>query len=293
MYFVFLKTKKRTKKSSLFFLMRSCVDRPPRAAAARSGGVLKRAAEEKSSKRGVFWAPKPWSSFTSSSFWVCASHRARDQSPTLLRQSLFERFQNFCEMEKGTARFVKKKREEEKEKEEEDVMAAARFSDETGEALNEAAFRLIREATKEDATTLEEDRLNAKEEEESSSSSLKWIETVKITPGRHKYVLIDVYNERNERKLIVRSYANCGYHADNYRVGMRELRDDSHFSRSGGVRGRVVGGGRIEYDPESKSVNVYGYSMTFGRTPGCNKKTMEIIQREMGLVNAQWSDDGY
>jgi hypothetical protein len=47
-------------------------------------------------------------------------------------------------------------------------MAAARFSDETGEALNEAAFRLIQEATKEDATTttttkttLEEDRFNA------------------------------------------------------------------------------------------------------------------------------------
>ena len=316
--------------------MRSCVIRPPRAAAAR-GGVLKRA-EEKSSKR-VFWAQKPWSSFKSSSFWVRAS-RARDQSPLLRqsrrRQSLFERrFQN-CEMEKGTARFVKhisaqreeekeghtkphqltnkinekrtsflrareRKREEEEEEKEEDLMAAARFSDETGEALNEAAFRLIREATKEDATTakkttkttLEEDRLNAEEEESSSSSSLKWIETVKITPGRHKYVLIDVYNERNERKLIVRSYANCGYHADNYRVGMRELRDDSHFSRSGGVRGRVIGGGRIEYDPESKSVNVYGYSMTFGRTPGCNKKTMEIIQREMGLVHAQWSDDGY
>ena len=99
--------------------MRSCVIvRPPRAAAAR-GVVLKRA-EEKSSKR-VFWAQKPWSSFTSSSFWVRAS-RARDQSPLLRqsrrRQSLFERrFQN-CEMEKGTARFVKHisaQREEEKE----------------------------------------------------------------------------------------------------------------------------------------------------------------------------------
>ena len=119
MYFVFLKTKKRAKKSSLFPRMRSCVIvRPPRAAAAR-GVVLKRA-EEKSSKR-VFWAQKPWSSFTSSSFWVRAS-RARDQSPLLRqsrrRQSLFERrFQN-CEMEKGTARFVKHisaQREEEKE----------------------------------------------------------------------------------------------------------------------------------------------------------------------------------
>jgi len=205
-------------------------------------------------------------------------------------------------MKKGTARFAKLsgEREEEERGEEEEK---ARFSDETGEALNEAAFRLIREATKEDATTttttttLEEDRFD---DEDELSSSLKWIETVKITPGRHKYVLIDVYNERNERKLIVRSYANCGYHADNYRVGMRELRDDSHFSASGGVRGRVIGGGRIEYDPESKSVNVYGYSMTFGRTPGCNKKTMEIIRKRFAeedgdgpLAECEWSDEGY
>ena len=194
-------------------------------------------------RKKSFWA-RPWSSFRLERF--------------------HNRDSNVFEMKKGTARFAKLsgEREEEERGEEEEK---ARFSDETGEALNE-------------------DEL---------SSSLKWIETVKITPGRHKYVLIDVYNERNERKLIVRSYANCGYHADNYRVGMRELRDDSHFSASGGVRGRVIGGGRIEYDPESKSVNVYGYSMTFGRTPGCNKKTMEIIQREMGLVHAQWSDDGY
>ena len=228
----------------------------------------------------------------------CWNHRKKSfwaRTWSSFRLERFHRDSNVFEMKKGTARFAKLsgEREEEERGEEEEK---ARFSDETGEALNEAAFRLIREATKEDATTttttttLEEDRFD---DEDELSSSLKWIETVKITPGRHKYVLIDVYNERNERKLIVRSYANCGYHADNYRVGMRELRDDSHFSASGGVRGRVIGGGRIEYDPESKSVNVYGYSMTFGRTPGCNKKTMEIIQREMGLVHAQWSDDGY
>ena len=234
--------------------------------------------------------------FEKRSFGCCCWNH-RKKSSFRLERFHHNRDSNVFEMKKGTARFAKLSHGEREEEERGEEEEKARFSDETGEALNEAAFRLIREATKEDATTttttttLEEDRLD--DDEDESSSSLKWIETVKITPGRHKYVLIDVYNERNERKLIVRSYANCGYHADNYRVGMRELRDDSHFSASGGVRGRVIGGGRIEYDPESKSVNVYGYSMTFGRTPGCNKKTMEIIQREMGLVHAQWSDDGY
>ena len=233
--------------------------------------------------------------FEKRSFGCCCWNH-RKKSSFRLERFHHNRDSNVFEMKKGTARFAKLSHGEREEEERGEEEEKARFSDETGEALNEAAFRLIREATKEDATTttttttLEEDRFD---DEDELSSSLKWIETVKITPGRHKYVLIDVYNERNERKLIVRSYANCGYHADNYRVGMRELRDDSHFSASGGVRGRVIGGGRIEYDPESKSVNVYGYSMTFGRTPGCNKKTMEIIQREMGLVHAQWSDDGY
>ena len=165
----------------------------------------------------------------------------------------------------------------------------ALFSDDTGEALNEAAFRLVREATKDGP-------LNTLREEGDGDGddvqSMKWIETVKIAPGRHKYVLMDVYNERNERKLIVRSYANCGYHADNYRVAMREIQNDGNFS-SNSVKARVIGGGRIEYDPVRSDVNVYGYSMTFGRTPGCNKKTMEIIQKTLNIANAQWSDDGY
>lgn len=165
----------------------------------------------------------------------------------------------------------------------------ALFSDDTGEALNEAAFRLVREATKDGPlNTLREER----DGDGDDVQSMKWIETVKIAAGRHKYVLMDVYNERNERKLIVRSYANCGYHADNYRVAMREIQNDGNFS-SNSVKARVIGGGRIEYDPVRSDVNVYGYSMTFGRTPGCNKKTMEIIQKTLNIANAQWSDDGY
>ena len=90
--------------------------------------------------------------------------------------------------------------------------------------------------------------------------SMKWIETVKIAAGRHKYVLMDVYNEKNERKLIVRSYANCGYHADNYRVAMREIQNDSNFS-SNSVKTRVNGGGLTEYYPVLSDVNVYGLSL--------------------------------
>jgi phosphohistidine phosphatase len=39
---------------------------------------------------------------------------------------------------------------------------------------------------------------------------------------------------------------------------------------------------------------VYGYSKTFGKTPGCNEKTADIIRANCpGLARVDWSDQGY
>ena len=167
------------------------------------------------------------------------------------------------------------------------------FSDSTGEALNASAWNLVREATA-SATNLnaENDDLN------DDPASMRWIEPVKMTPGKHKYVLMKVYNEENgEKKFLVRSYARCSYHAENFREAVSELRKDERMTT---LKAHVIGGGRIEYDKEKKSVFVYGYSMTFGRTPGCNKKTMEIIRKRFAeedgdgpLAECEWSDEGY
>ena len=170
------------------------------------------------------------------------------------------------------------------------------FSDATGEALNASALKLVREATSLDTNvSADDDDMNDDPE------SMRWIETVKMTPGKHKYVLMKVYNEENgEKKLLVRSYAKCSYHAENFQEAMRELRKDERIMN---IKAYVIGGGRIEYDVKRKSVNVYGYSMTFGRTPGCNKKTMEIIRKRFAedggfdgggpLAECKWSDEGY
>ena len=167
------------------------------------------------------------------------------------------------------------------------------FSDATGEALNASAWNLVREATA-SATNLnaENDDMN------DDPASMRWIETVEMTPGTHKYVLMKVYNEENgEKKFLVRSYARCSYHAENFREAVSELRKDERMAT---LKAHVIGGGRIEYDKEKKSVFVYGYSMTFGRTPGCNKKTMEIIRKRFAedegdgpLAECKWSDEGY
>ena len=167
------------------------------------------------------------------------------------------------------------------------------FSDSTGEALNASAWNLVREATSLDANVSADN-----DDTNDDPASMRWIETVEMTPGRHKYVLMKVYDEEtNEKKLLVRSYARCSYHAENFQEAMRELRKDERMMN---IKAYVIGGGRIEYDVKRRSVNVYGYSMTFGRTPGCNKKTMEIIRKRFAedegdgpLAECEWSDEGY
>ena len=114
--------------------------------------------------------------------------------------------------------------------------------------------------------------------------------------GTWKYVQVQLTHpsEPEAQVLVVRSYDSCGYHAENYRELMRRLKRDVKTS---GVVGRVIGGGRIRFHAESPepSAAVYGYSKTFGRTPGCNERTAEIIKRECEVFQGRvtWSDDGY
>jgi phosphohistidine phosphatase len=97
--------------------------------------------------------------------------------------------------------------------------------------------------------------------------------------------------------VAIRSSFLCSYHAENFQKAVSELRKDERMAT---LKAHVIGGGRIEYDEKKKSVFVYGYSMTFGRTPGCNKKTMEIIRKRFTedegdgpLAECEWSDEGY
>ena len=81
----------------------------------------------------------------------------------------------------------------------------------------------------------------------------------------------------------------------------------------GVLTGSVVGGGRIKCDHRGKSADVYGaqtpdaccrrpmcansgvcagYSRTFGRKEGCNKRSAGMISTALGY-KVSWSDDGY
>lgn len=63
--------------------------------------------------------------------------------------------------------------------------------------------------------------------------------------------------------------------------------------RSLGLAARVLGGGRLVYDPAGKRLSVYGYSKTFGRAPGNNEVTAGILQRQFPGFVVEWSDEGY
>jgi phosphohistidine phosphatase len=124
---------------------------------------------------------------------------------------------------------------------------------------------------------------------------------VACAPGTYKYVQVQLTHPREAGALLaVRSFSTCEYHAETYRELMRELGRDA---ATAGVVGRVIGGGRIRFGDgngdggggdRAASAEVYGYSKTFGRTPGCNEKTAEILRANCpGLTHVDWSDNGY
>jgi phosphohistidine phosphatase len=171
---------------------------------------------------------------------------------------------------------------------------APAFDDETGEALNEAALALVRDALA--AEKREDVEATGGTRRAPLGPVLSSIPVVECAEGTWKYVQVQLTHpsEPEAQVLVVRSYDSCGYHAENYRELMRRLQRDAKTS---GVVGRVIGGGRIRFHAESPepSAAVYGYSKTFGRTPGCNERTAEIIKRECEVFQGRvtWSDDGY
>ena len=157
---------------------------------------------------------------------------------------------------------------------------------------------------------------------------LELIPPVAIANGTHKYIHLELRlatrataGARTDdvvTKRVVRSYRGLKSHAENYRVAMqrtratlaavvtqtrgREAAPASTAAGSGretevesvlrGLSGQVIGGGRITCDHERRVVSVFGYSRTFGRAAGCNKRTAGLISTHLRYKVA-WRDDGY
>ena len=158
----------------------------------------------------------------------------------------------------------------------------ARFDAETGAPLTEEAARLVAKATSGAAASGGAPAAAAAPQ----AGPLAGVATVSIAPGKWKYVQIELRDGDGAAKRVVRSYAGRSFHADMFEQAMEEL-------ETLGLRGVVIGGGRIEYNTKGKAVSVYGYSKTFGRSAGCNEHSAALIGEALPECKVTWSDKGY
>ena len=153
-------------------------------------------------------------------------------------------------------------------------MPRAKFDDQTGAPLNDAARAIL---ARHSAT--------APAPGAGAAEAFDSLVDVAVAAGTWKFVLLECELD-GRRKRIVRALQGLKYHAENYDVTAAPL-------KALGIHVRVVGGGRIKRDDAAKTISVYGYSKTFGRSPGCNEATAEMIRAALPGYRVDWSDEGY
>lgn len=119
-------------------------------------------------------------------------------------------------------------------------------------------------------------------------SALTAIKEVDIDPeGVFKYILIKVHEDVTPPadKVIVRGYKRSPYHADIYEeVEKNELAPQK-------LDGECLGGGRIQHNPDAKSLKVYGYSQGFGKAD--HQLAVSLLKKVYPNYNITCSDEGY
>ncbi|XP_071568289.1 sex-regulated protein janus-A-like [Temnothorax nylanderi] len=83
------------------------------------------------------------------------------------------------------------------------------------------------------------------------------------------------------------------YHARYFIYVSADIFDrvDEQIKKHAGLQANCVGGGRIEHDPDEKTIKVYGYSQGFGKAD--HQISVELLKKKYPTYNITWSDDGY
>ena len=174
--------------------------------------------------------------------------------------------------------------------------ALPRFHDTTGVPLNAAAQRLVEDGRMGSSTGgggADGPPARATFELRASGGETHagQLPRVSIAPGTWKYVLLRVEDARGGKALLVRNQANKAYHAEMAAGARAEL-----SALGGGLRSlAVLGGGRIAYSSTASTINVFGYSKTYGRCAACNQLSSELIRAapEFRRYAVRWSNEGY
>ena len=114
-------------------------------------------------------------------------------------------------------------------------------------------------------------------------------ETKLVSTGKFKYIAINVLFKNTTptiTKTFIRGDKSCPYHADIlYKFIETELSVSGLQFNSNPIMDEVEvtcpGGGRIIYEPEEKSLAIYGYSKGFGQFD--HNKSVEIMKRTLDL----------
>ncbi|XP_029166425.1 14 kDa phosphohistidine phosphatase-like [Nylanderia fulva] len=104
--------------------------------------------------------------------------------------------------------------------------------------------------------------------------------------GRFKYILINVQDDASKAsKQIVRGNARSQWHADIFDKINEEIK------KHPGLQTNCLGGGRIEHDPDNKTIKVFGYSQGFGKAD--HQVSVELLKKKYPDYDITWSDEGY
>ena len=115
------------------------------------------------------------------------------------------------------------------------------------------------------------------------------IPRVEIAPGAHKYVLIVGHTPTDppEQRWFVTSKSGAKYHANAAEPFVHRLEEAGYRDI------RVTGGGRINYQPDQRIINIFGYSYGFGLAD--HKLSKQVVEEDGRFAgySVDWSNEGY
>lgn len=110
--------------------------------------------------------------------------------------------------------------------------------------------------------------------------------------GTYKYILVKLHNAPPNVKgvksgmFLVRGHEWADYHADLY----DEV--ESYIAKNNiTFQSEVVGGGRIAFNKDRKHIEIYGYSVGFGRAN--HSITCQLVKKQFPDYTVEWNNSGY
>jgi len=120
------------------------------------------------------------------------------------------------------------------------------------------------------------------------SANFRRVPNVQLAAGKWKYVQISATEPGSaEPQLFVTSKKGVRYHRQAAEPVVEQLR------RAGYTNIEIKGGGRIQLDPKSRTMKIYGFSYTFGRVN--HDDAIKVVKNDPKYADyvITTSDEGY